>query len=431
MCDALRNKSKRRGMTLIELLMVVSIMMILAVVALPRMRPAMENRQIRESARALNVFLSKARMEAIRTGRPCGVLFERNDIEPNACTVMRQVEIPPPYSGDTVDTTVRVEKTSGAGNPVQLELTIGPGASLFSGGLVRVGDLVQLNYQGPWYTITFGVDGDSDGYIDSSPSGFPITLQADVGTDGSVPWSSSAPSDPVPFKILRQPAIDSVFGSIAPTLQLPRGIVVDLQYSGYADSVIYTAADASPGVPPDNPSAETDRFALLYADAAITEADVTFDPATGYNRSPIIVMFSPNGSLHRAYHPIYPSDDPITNPVSQSHSQSLIQPVYLLVGRWERVLSPGPEDGLANWEDLNNLWVAVSPQTGLITAANPHADGLGEDTNGNGTQEVGEPDLNGNGQFDLGVSSTGFLRPVTLSDSRRLVREAQVSQGGR
>ena len=63
--------------TLIEMLVVVAIMMVLVAAAATRMRPASEARRIRESARALNVYLGSARNRAMETGRPCGVILHR------------------------------------------------------------------------------------------------------------------------------------------------------------------------------------------------------------------------------------------------------------------------------------------------------------------------------------------------------------------
>ena len=70
-----RPNPARRGVTLIELLVVVSIMLIVTVIAVPAMKPALENRKIREAARAVNVYLGSARNHAIELGRPVGVLF--------------------------------------------------------------------------------------------------------------------------------------------------------------------------------------------------------------------------------------------------------------------------------------------------------------------------------------------------------------------
>ena len=92
--------ARRRAMTLVELLVVVAIMLMLAAVAIPAMRPSMEGRKTREAARAINVYLSSARNRAIESGRPVGVQIER-DIASNlslAGVTLYQVEVPLPYS---------------------------------------------------------------------------------------------------------------------------------------------------------------------------------------------------------------------------------------------------------------------------------------------------------------------------------------------
>ena len=345
-------------MTLIELLMVVSIMLLLAAVALPRLRPAMESRQIRESARAIHVFLSQAQTNASRTGRPCGVLFERNEIEPNAAGVLHQVEIPPPYAGDDLNTTVTMETNTGG---FKAELDSGN----FSGGLIRVGDMMQVNLQGPWYEIIGPATGLVNGFFDPTAAAYvssdlylELTLASGVSAGSSPPWTST-PSEELPFRIYRQPTIDTAFGSIAPSMQLPRNVVVDLSASGAGGGSQFAAVDSDSST------------------AGIQDS------------SPAIMMFSPSGAIDRICY--------------QGNNERVIAPVFLMVGRWERVVTPGPEDGLENWQDLNNLWIGISPQTGLITAAEPYAD-----------------DVSGN-----------ISVPSDLAASRQFVREAQISKGGR
>jgi hypothetical protein len=47
-------------------------------------------------------------------------------------------------------------------------------------------------------------------------------------------------------------------------------------------------------------------------------------------------------------------------------SQTPTTPLYLLLGRVENTPAvPGSE----NWRDLTSIWVAIHPQTGLVTAA--------------------------------------------------------------
>ncbi|MGQ9915585.1 MAG: prepilin-type N-terminal cleavage/methylation domain-containing protein, partial [Thermogutta sp.] len=47
--------SRRRGVTLIELLVVITILLLLLAVMIPRLRPMMEQRRMREAARTVSV----------------------------------------------------------------------------------------------------------------------------------------------------------------------------------------------------------------------------------------------------------------------------------------------------------------------------------------------------------------------------------------
>ena len=62
--------------TLIELLVVMVILVILIATALPLAKRVMDNDRIREASRQLNAYFAMAKTHAVRTGRPCGLLFE-------------------------------------------------------------------------------------------------------------------------------------------------------------------------------------------------------------------------------------------------------------------------------------------------------------------------------------------------------------------
>jgi hypothetical protein len=232
-------------------------------------------------------------------------------------------------------------------------------------GLIRVGDKMQLNYQGPWFTIIDDpFDGsdfpnDGTGQINFAVGGW-LTLElqgseagygrldADLalaqgkpltGTRGTiVPWprydaASGQPpsftaSPRVPFAILRQP----VPSSAAP-LPLPVGTAIDLYESG-----------------PNNP------LPLGLAG---------FQPQAASDVSPVVVVFSPDGRLDRLWY--------------AGNVMSVTEPIHFLVGRADRLPlaaspvaaprgTPQHEDGLRNWQDTGNLWVSLVPQTGLVTA---------------------------------------------------------------
>ncbi|MGA2799145.1 MAG: prepilin-type N-terminal cleavage/methylation domain-containing protein [Thermoguttaceae bacterium] len=106
----IHHSSFRRGVTLVEMLIVISIIVILTVASLKLVAPA-DERRVREAARAVNVYISSARNRAIEIGRPCGVIFRRANAGnfPTASTVLDQCEVPPTYAGDTTDAVVKVQ----------------------------------------------------------------------------------------------------------------------------------------------------------------------------------------------------------------------------------------------------------------------------------------------------------------------------------
>jgi type II secretory pathway pseudopilin PulG len=278
--------------TLVELLVVISIVVLLAGMMLPRMRPAIEERRIREAARSVNTYISAARNRAIETGRPCGVMFQAFATNVPGAMSLDQVEVPPPYGGDT----------TGATATVKIDRSSFSFSANFSGATLtnRVfpGDLIQFNYQGPFYTI--------DGVGAANVSGKLDYAQAMTATPYTMP---------VPFKILRRP-----MKAHAPMLQIPAGVVLDLECSG------------------------TDAMAL---------ANQSFAAST----SPIIITFSPSGGLDRVYfnNQAYPATEQL----------------FLLVGRRERVPAAQVPAGVQpNLQDQNNLWITISPQSGMVVTGN-------------------------------------------------------------
>ena len=61
---------------------------------------------------------------------------------------LQQCEVPPPYAGDTTNAAATVQ---GSGGGVYCTAT---NNASFNTNLVHVGDTIQFNYEGPWYSIT-------------------------------------------------------------------------------------------------------------------------------------------------------------------------------------------------------------------------------------------------------------------------------------
>ena len=96
---------RNSGITLVELLVVISILAVITAVMLPRLRTINKDRNIRETARVVGSLLAKASQNAVNDGT-AGVIIERNEnfvddegVMYGATTMylMRKV---PPYTGD-------------------------------------------------------------------------------------------------------------------------------------------------------------------------------------------------------------------------------------------------------------------------------------------------------------------------------------------
>ncbi len=124
---ATRVRRAARGITLLELLVVMLIILMVTAAAIPIIAPAMQNRQMREATRLVTSFLGAAKARAVQTGRPVGVVIERFNGQPFALQ-MAQVEVPPPYSGDTMQSKVTIGR-------YQLSGTITGAANNGSGGI--------------------------------------------------------------------------------------------------------------------------------------------------------------------------------------------------------------------------------------------------------------------------------------------------------
>ena len=322
------------------MLIVVSIMMLLVVAAATTFRPATESRRIREAARAINVYLSSARNRAMETGRPCGVMLRRFAVSttpPVGCVMtLDQCEVPPCYCGDTEQSTARVQYDATANEIIATLCT-----SDSPDNLLRNLDLIQFNYQGPCYSIK---NLNSPDYIIASSGTWELHCDA---TGQWVPWPTAPPFPSVPYRIFRTP----VKGAAAP-LQLPASAVVDLEASGI-------------------------------------DGGASFSPAT--NPGDVMILFAPNGSVDR----VYIIGDP-------SSPYVVTNPIFLLVGKRERVgttfYAAPNETQMTNYQDLNNIWVVINPQTGLINS-----------------EPVG--------------SSTASI-PQSVADARDLAREGQ-GMGGK
>ncbi len=364
------NVSKRhkraRGVTLVELLVVVTILMMLAAFAIPTMRGLTEGRKVREGARAIDVYLTQAKIRALELQRPVGVVFQRMnlgsvtspDIQTDACTVLRQVEVPPPYAGDTLDARIQLtwDDVKKVWNVGFTPPPAGDGWDI----LVKEGDQLQLNFQGPKLEMEFpDVAKPREVTFKQVPTLSLSLIGQDVLKGG------------LPFQVFRQPQPSSI-----PPLRLPRDVVIDLFDSGHLNTTPDTFGILPPGAVPDP-----------------------------------VVLFAPNGSVSAVY------QCNTYNSVVVYEATPVMNPIFLMIGKWERTRDAAgntmAEDGLYNWQDATNLWMAINPANGFVTTAEVD------------THYIDPSD----GLLKDNVDATGRSVPPTIADSRRYAREAQISKG--
>lgn len=360
----------RRGVTLLELLVVVTIMLILLAVIVPRLRPMLEQRRIREASRAVSGFFYAARNRAMELGRPVGVAIERLKTQPEAAVTLRMVEEPPPYAGDTLGARAMVRRV-GTTLRFQVRLSTAEVAGMLTQTLpVSIGDTMTFEAQGVRYRIR-GLDQNGDGQPDPDPDGvvgdpnFPVAstpfvvLLVELAEVADTPWpvtpNPAAPfppenpaagigSRPVSFQVYRRPQ-----PTAAAPLRLPTGTVIDLYSSG------------------------TDSMALLGNPGGFVPADHNNNTPEIEDPTTVVVLFAPDGRVQKLFY--------------QNAEMGVTEPLYFLIGKWERMpatasVPPSPrgpslaEDGLYNWQDITNLWIVINPNTGLAVAAPVSGDTL-------------------------------------------------------
>jgi prepilin-type N-terminal cleavage/methylation domain-containing protein len=313
----------RRGMTLVELLVVIGIMLVAIVMFVPRIKPMMEKNRVRESARAIQLYLSSARNQAMATGRSCGVMIEPLPAENGCSTMLTQVETPVPYGGDTVNALATVRPTNPP--PAAADGFAYCDITLSSAPIVPLfwGDMIQIGYQGYWLTL------DSRNPVDSAhnsviTSGVNLKARMDVSHGESPAWLNQPAGITGPYKIIRWPV-----KSAAAALQLPSPTVVDLTWSGNDPP--------GSGISP------------------VWQASTTSSPPT--------IMFASDGTVDRIY-------------VMNSGTYQAVQittPIYLLVGMRNKVKDTNNAN--LNLNDFQSLWVSIDPATGLIVVADMAAVG--------------------------------------------------------
>ena len=282
---------RRSGVTLVELLIVILVMLMITAVTVPAIRPALEGRKTREAARIVEVFLNGARNRAIESGHPVGVLIEPDEFEPSQCIALSYVEQPDPYAGDFTNSKINVLGNGGFGawmTPPQVFNTVPPSyiPGISAGDPVfPMGDIGWYETVAPGDLLTLGVDDTvqyriflGEPYIDVNANGkfdfgepFNDVDGSGLATNGLPPGIGYTPPDPtyldpitgffvkqIPPVTWGTPTAKASYTYADPSVAInymsPTGLALD-KGTGLYDMPIYLnpkflSQYAVPGIPP-------------------------------------------------------------------------------------------------------------------------------------------------------------------------------------
>lgn len=309
----LRNNTgnRRSGVTLIEMLVVVAIMMFMLTIAAPMFQPDQDGAVARDTARSLNAYIQEARAKAMATGRPCGVAFIPFENYKSACVVAQQVECQPLYTGESYQSTVTV---SGDWDNPKLNFNDPAPPALWT---TNDGNMIRLGGRGVWYYY------DKDGKYNKKKKKGWVLQDGDANrpdadfrpwTNGN--WTTTYEIQAAPIAQAKN-YLQSV--GMAEPLKVIRGSAIDLYYS------------------------------------KMENAELKNNAAT-----PTIIMFNPTGEMGTCY-----------KPGGRGGGTSVFTPsekIYILCGQWDRALQGfTPEDGKRNNQTFDSYWIVIDPSTGIST----------------------------------------------------------------
>lgn len=326
--------------TLIEILVVLSLLLVLAAVALPNVKELVSNQIVSRTARNINAFMDVARNRAIAENRRVGVLIERAgtaDERGRAHSIrLRQLTSVPPYTGDASNAVAVLQASTSTIKTAEFDpatnqlLTLS--ASMVADPSVtgdiddprapiRNGDYLELpGGRIVPFTITFRD-------LSAAPT-VPVELTFNINElrNGTELFPSAnktfAVDRAVKYKIHRKPIVSTMS-----PLSLPRGIVIDLNYSGLGESGNQFAPDNDLTVP-------------------------VYD---------IAIVFGPDGKVVN-----------VTDPTTGSLVPPIGQ-VFLCMGDADGVrtddLFSQDEGATANLMNLNSNWIVVNPATGRVVSS--------------------------------------------------------------
>lgn len=274
----------RSAFTLVEIMVVFVVLSILAAISLPIAKEMIADQQASRTARGITSYIDRIRNRAIAEGRPMGILIERVANVDNAfgrahSVRLRTMSGMPPYRGDTADSVAQIQI---GGSSVLFEpsdnqlltlsasLVANPSVTGDTDDLrapIRNGDFIELP---GGRLVPFNMVYRDLTAPDTVKVSLRLELQEPVTGSETFPSSSNSslltPRN-VSYRIHRRPAVSS-----AAPFDMPKGMAIDLNYSGLGSSGSQFAPDVT------DPATPAPNIAIVFgADGTVISTSQTAD----------------------------------------------------------------------------------------------------------------------------------------------------------
>jgi prepilin-type N-terminal cleavage/methylation domain-containing protein len=348
-------KGNRRGVTLVELLIVIGITSLIAAVALPSVKTLLKDRKTNQAAILVRGFIESAKAMAIAKGRDVAVVLERmsdagdynfanntwfstdaRDLHRNTAIRLSLAEVLPPYTGDLDNSTCLIPNIPGA-PPSRVDINLIQNPTLVS--LFNADVLDKIAFGSRTTTLQ----------INSEASILNNTANDLTATGGPPPWTAwirffngrtanfdlanqaivPLTFDPTTFRIYCKPR-----RLYSKPLQLPKGTCIDLGFSGMGIRGFRDLPRAASAPIPQFP------LDLPFATQAIDPCGKIV-PINGMR--PTYIVFDSQGSLSSIYRTDI-SLDANGNLAIKMKKSIPSKDLYLLIGKTDKVVFP--VDGL-------------------------------------------------------------------------------------
>jgi len=309
-------KNSRRGMTLVELLVVAAIIGALLVIGVPMIKPMLESQKTSHAAQVLAGAFQQARMKSIREGQSYGVRLIPYETAPTVAVQLRIQKSGITYFVNPNDVRVRVVN----GKIIPYHCSEGKWTEE-----TWASEVDHVKKARDHFLTGYAVQFNRLGRSLMIGSGFALLPPYDNLT---LPDESDADvNDAMEYRVFRLATATLAW---LPPIVMPRGTVVDLVFSG-GETVNF---DGDPK----------------------TSNDI---PAYFSSGNEVIVMFSPAGHVDA----LFVNGEP----------KKVNEMLYFCVGDWDRQVNAMgnslAEDGKSNLEVPATYWVTLHPKTGGVRIA--------------------------------------------------------------